>query len=73
VVFVANEDEGVEKKVVNSPVEAQDEIDEPDENVKLGVGLSTKSVSGGHVKDSPTETFNYCLRRSTSANGSDSG
>ena len=39
----------------DSPVDVHKDAEEPDENVKLGVGLSTKSVSGRHTKNSPTE------------------
>ena len=39
----------------DSPVDVHKDAEEPDENVKLGVGLSMKSVSGRHTKNSPTE------------------
>ena len=34
-----------------------EDAEEPDENVKLGIGISKKSVSGRHTKDSPTEAL----------------
>ena len=52
--FVTNEDEGV-GKVGDGLVEAQNDVDEPEEYVRLSVGLSTKSTLGGHVKDSQPE------------------
>ena len=54
--FVTNEGDGV-GTFGDSPVDAHEDAEEPDENVKLGVGLSTKSVSGRHTKDSSTETL----------------
>jgi hypothetical protein len=44
-------------KVGDNPVEAQDDVDELEEYIKLGVELSMKSTSGGHVNDSPPETL----------------
>ena len=52
--FVTNAGDGV-GTFGDGPVDAHKDAEKPNENVKLGVGLSTKSVSGRHAKDSPTE------------------
>ena len=54
--FVTNKGDGV-GIFGDGPVDAHEDAEEPEENVKLGVGLSTKSVSGGYVKDCPPETL----------------
>ena len=48
--FATNEGDGV-GTFGDGPVDAHKDAEEPDKNVKLGVGISTRSVSGRHTKE----------------------